>query len=510
MADSDRTATPATGAAVTIERRMAKSAAWMIGLRLADRSIGLVSVLFLARLLVPADFGLVAMGTVILGALDAITAFGFEMALIKRQARDRQRLDTAWTLNGMIGAVNAALIAALSPLAALFYAEPRVVNVMLVLAASSLISGLRNIGMVQFEQDLRFAPIVMLALARRISSFAVTLALALWYGSYWALLAGMVAGHTIDLLVSYRMSPYRPRLSLVAWRDLVSFSKWLLVNNVLSYVGNRGGDMVVGNRVGAAALGMYSVSLEIANLPTSEMVWPVMRAVFPGYAMMSAEPGRLAQGFLRVFSVVVLFALPAAAGIALLSEPIVAVLLGPKWSEAVPLIEVLAIAGGIRAAQANAGSVYMAMDRPQLACGTTFLSLMLGLGSFSVALLFMPLADAAWCLVFGGAIAAIINLTILTRLLSISWIDILRALARPVFGIVVMAVVLSGIRDPLWNSGHPLATGSLIMVALVLAGAVVYFMAVALAWRINGRPLDSPEQAVLKTVAAATRRRAVT
>ena len=485
---------------MTIERRMARSAAWMIGLRLADRSIGLVSVLFLARLLAPADFGLVAMGTVILGALEAVSAFGFEMALIKRQAKDRARWDSAWTLNVIIGAVNAGVMAALAPAAAVFYGEPRVTHVMLVLSASALVSGMRNIGMVEFEQDLRFGPIVVLALVRRVSSFVLTLALAWWYGSYWALLAGMVAGHMIDLLLSYRVSPYRPRFSLVAWRDLFSFSKWLLVNNMLSYAGSRGGDMVVGNRAGAAALGTYSVSLELSNLPTSEMVWPVMRAVFPGYAMMSSDPQRLAQGFLKVFSIVVLFALPAAAGIALLAEPIVAVLLGAKWSAAVPLIQVLAIAGGIRAAQANAGSVYMALDRPQLASGITFLGLVLGLGSFTVALSSMPLAEAAWFLVIGGLIAAVINLTILTRMLDLSWINVMRPLMRPSIGIVAMATVLTLLREPLWNGGHPLGTGALILVGLVLTGAAVYLVAVLLAWRLSGGVLDSPEAAVLATL----------
>jgi lipopolysaccharide exporter len=369
---------------MTIERRMARSAAWMIGLRLADRTIGLVSVLFLARLLVPADFGLVAMGTVILGALEAMSAFGFEMALIKRQAKDRARWDSAWTLNVMIGAFNATVIAALAPLAALFYGEPRVTSVMLVLAASALVSGLRNIGMVEFEQELRFGRIVMLSLTRRTVSFVVTLTLAWWYGSYWALLVGMVTGHVVDLLLSYAFSPYRPRFSLVAWRDLFSFSKWLLLNNVLFYTSQRGGDAVVGNQAGASALGTYTVSLELANLPTSELVWPVMRAVFPGYAMMSSNVQRLAQGFLKVFALVLMFALPAAAGIALLAEPLVAVLLGPRWSDATPIIQVLAIAGGIRAAQANTGSVYLALDRPQLASAIMFLGILLSLGPFAI------------------------------------------------------------------------------------------------------------------------------
>ena len=494
---------------MTIERRMARSAAWLIGLRLVDRSIGLVSMLFLARLLVPADFGLVAMGTVILGALEAVSAFGFEMALIKRQARDRARRDSAWTLNIIIGTVNAAVMILLAPVAAAFYAEPRVTNVMLVLAAVAITSGMRNIGMVEFEQDLRFGPIVALAMTRRVASFVITLVLALAYGNYWALLAGMVCGHVVDLLLSYRMSPYRPRLSLVAWRDLFSFSKWLLVNNVLSYAGNRGGDMIVGTRAGATALGTYAISLEISNLPTTEMVWPVMRAVFPGYAMMSAEPERLAQGFLKVFSIVVLFALPAAAGIALLAEPIVEVLLGDKWREAVPLIQVLAIVGGIRAAQANAGSIYMALDRPQIAAAITFLSLVVGLGSFAAVLGRLPLAQAVWALAIGGIVTATVNLTVVTRLLGLSWGRLLQPMTRPAIGIAAMTAVLILLRDALWTGAHTVATAAVILVALVLTGAIVYVASVLLAWRLAGGARDSAERVVLAGFGRVMRREAM-
>jgi lipopolysaccharide exporter len=492
---------------MTIERRMARSAAWMIGLRLADRTIGLVSVLFLARLLVPADFGLVAMGTVILGALEAMSAFGFEMALIKRQAKDRARWDSAWTLNVMIGVFNATVIAALAPLAALFYGEPRVTSVMLVLAASALVSGLRNIGMVEFEQELRFGRIVMLSLTRRTVSFVVTLALAWWYGSYWALLVGMVTGHVVDLLLSYAFSPYRPRFSLVAWRDLFSFSKWLLLNNVLFYTSQRGGDAVVGNQAGASALGTYTVSLELANLPTSELVWPVMRAVFPGYAMMSSNVQRLAQGFLKVFALVLMFALPAAAGIALLAEPLVAVLLGPRWSDATPIIQVLAIAGGIRAAQANTGSVYLALDRPHLASAIMFLGILLSLGPFAIAVGRMPLADAAWFFVFSGLATALVNLILLTRLLALRWRTILGALVRPGIGIGAMAAVLLLVRPLLWSAGQPLPAAALALVVLVLIGAATYLATVALAWHVHGRPPESPEQAILETIAPAFRRR---
>jgi O-antigen/teichoic acid export membrane protein len=480
----------------------------MIGLRLTERSIGLVSTLILARLLVPADFGLVAMGTVVLGALEAMTAFGFEMALIKSQAKDRARWDSAWTLNAIIGVMNAVAIAALAPAAASFYGEPRVIHVMSVLAVAALVGGLRNIGMVEFEQDLQFRPIALLALARRLGSFSVTLALAWWFGTYWALLAGIVAGQLVDVLLSYSVSRYRPRLALTAWRDLFSFSKWLLVNNLLGFASQRAGDLVVGGRSGATAVGIYSVSFELANLPTSEMVKPVMRAVFPGYAMMSSDRARLAQGFARVFAIVLLFALPAAAGIALLADPLVAVLLGGRWSEAVPLLQVLAIYGGIRAAQANTGSVYMALDRPQLASAMTLLNVVLAFGSFAVALGRWPVAEAAWWMVAGAFVAAVVNLWVLNGQLGQRWRAVLSPLVRPALGIAAMAAALHALQAWLWTGVHPLHERALILLALVLAGAVVYVATLLAAWHAYGRPVDSPEHAALTLLRGLARGRA--
>ena len=472
----------------------------MIGLRLMDRAIGLVSVLFLARLLVPADFGLVAMGTVVLGALEAITGFGFEMALIQRRAKDRTRWDGAWTLNIIVGVANAAVIALLAPAAAAFYGEPRVVNVMLVLSVSALVCGLRNIGMVEFEQDLRFGPIVVLALIRRLVGFLVTLSLAWWYGTYWALLAGMLTGHVADLVFSYQVSRYRPRLSLTAWRDLFSFSRWLLVLNVLGYANNRGGDAIIGNVAGAAALGKYTVSYEIANLPTSEMVRPVTRAVFPGYAMMATDPARLSSGFTKVLSLVLLFALPAATGIAVLADPIVSVLLGPRWIDAVPLMQVLAIFGGIRATQANTGSVYLALNRPQLTAAIAFASLFLELGSFAIALTRLPVAEAAWFLVGGSVITGIINLTVLKQLLKLRTRDLFRGAVRPTLGVAVMASALLPLTATVWNGAEPLAAGAFALVSLVAAGTLIYLATVLFAWSMLGKPTGTAEHAIIATL----------
>ena len=132
-----------------LQRRMAAGAAWMILFRLTERSIGFISTLILARLLVPDDFGLVAMATSILAALELLGAFSFDMALIQNQAATRKHYDTAWTFEVLFGVIKCALLLALSVPAAAFYGEPRITAVMQVLALCTLLQGFDNIGVVE-------------------------------------------------------------------------------------------------------------------------------------------------------------------------------------------------------------------------------------------------------------------------------------------------------------------------------------------------------------------------
>src|SRR5262245_42321683 len=132
-------------------KRMAKGATWMVLFTVLQRCIGLVSTIILARLLIPADFGLVAMGMSIFGALEVISTFSFDVALIQNQEAARRHYDTAWTFNLVFGLVNAMVLVVLAIPASNFFAEPRVQWVMYALALCALISGFDNIGIVAFQ-----------------------------------------------------------------------------------------------------------------------------------------------------------------------------------------------------------------------------------------------------------------------------------------------------------------------------------------------------------------------
>ncbi|MDQ3444850.1 MAG: oligosaccharide flippase family protein, partial [Pseudomonadota bacterium] len=140
-----------------MKRAIAKGAAWMLLARVAERGLGLVSLLILARVLVPADFGLIAMAMSVIAFVELASTFGFDLALIQREHLTREHYDTAWTLQIAFGLLSAALIVALAYPSAWFYDEPRVIPVMLVLAASRGVQSFENIGTVDFRRRMDFS-----------------------------------------------------------------------------------------------------------------------------------------------------------------------------------------------------------------------------------------------------------------------------------------------------------------------------------------------------------------
>ena len=263
-----------------IRRSMAKGAAWMVFAKLVERSIGLISTLILARLLVPQDFGIVAMAMSFVALLELLTAFGFDVALIQKQTKTRPALDTAWTYGILTGLAMAALMVALASPIASFYREDALTDVIRALAIGSIAQGFQNIGVVAFRMDMRFDKEFQFLIAKKIISFSITIPLALTMRSYWALVIGQVVGRIAGTVLSYTMQPYRPRVSLEATRELFNFSKWVFLLNCIGYMKERSSDWIIGRISGPMALGTFNISYELASLPSTELAAPINRAVF--------------------------------------------------------------------------------------------------------------------------------------------------------------------------------------------------------------------------------------
>src|SRR3989344_1986854 len=298
----------------SVQSKMARGAVWMMLFKLVERSLGLVSTLILVRLLAPADFGIMAMAFSFILVAELLTAFGFDIALIQRQDATEEHYHSAWTCNVLLGLIITVLMLATAWPIALFYGQPDVFWVVCALAIGPLIGGAENIGVVAFRKDLDFRKEFAFQLSRKVAGFVVAVPLAFWLQSYWALVGGTLAFKLAGTVNSYWVHPFRPHFSLRQARALIGFSKWLLLNNIVGFLKERTSDFFIGRLHGPAALGLYNVSYEFANLPSTEMSAPINRALLPGFARLTSDRAALAGAYLNAMRLLALFAIPAAIG----------------------------------------------------------------------------------------------------------------------------------------------------------------------------------------------------
>ncbi|MES1981087.1 MAG: lipopolysaccharide biosynthesis protein [Pseudomonadota bacterium] len=478
---------------------MAKGAMWTILFKFATRGIGLISTVILARLLVPADFGLVAMAMAIIAALEILSAFNLDVVLIQHQTAERKHYDTAWTFNFIAGLIQGLMLVAAAPLVAHFYNDDRLTLILYILALGRVLGGLENIGMVAFRKDLQFHRDFNFQVTKKMAGFIVTIALAFWFKNYWALIAGMLAGQLAGVILSYTMQPYRPKFCVAAMSELFHFSKWLLINNFLYFLIHQSSDFILGKLGGPSALGLFKISHEIANLPSTDLVAPINRAIFPGYVKMAGDMHVLRQGFLNVLSAIALFVLPIGIGIALTAEPLVHLMLGRNWVDAVPLIQILAVSGIIIALQTNQGSVYLALGRPKT------LTLLAGLH----AAVLLPLL--IWGALKGGALGAAvatavtsalmmpINFIILLRSIKLHTAQCAAVLWRPLAATAVMIFTVKITLELIPGSSLLIYISQLLLATII--GGTTYIAVIIFLWRLTGR--QSGIEATILTRASA-------
>ncbi len=473
----------------------------MVGFKLIDRSIGLLSTIVLARVLAPEDFGLVAMAMVLVGALELLISFSFDVVLIQNPKAGRDQFDTAWTLNLVFTTACALLLAALAHGAAGFYGEARLETVIYLLAGGFALQGLANIGPVTFRRDMQFDREFKFLLGKRLSTFLITIPAALYFRNYWALIIGQLAATALSVALSYFMSNYRPRLSLRARGELFHSSKWLVLNNIFQFLNNSAAQFVIGRLSGAQALGVYAIASEIATLPTTELVAPINRAAFPGYARAARDLEQLRASFLKVISSIALFALPAGVGIVAVADLMVPAVLGWQWMAAVPLIQILAVYGVIQALQTNIGYVYLALGKLRLVTAINAVQFLILVALMIPGLLHYGVTGAAWAFLGTMLLMIPLNQVLIARCLTLGPTAFAARLARPLVAALAMGACVLLIKA---NLTLRLVTLDYVLALLLCAasGALAYVLVLYALWRGAGRPEGAERYAFEKLQAA--------
>jgi O-antigen/teichoic acid export membrane protein len=199
-----------------------------------------------------------------------------------------------------------------------------------------------------FDRDFKYM------LSQRVAGFFVTIAMAWFLRSYWALVVGSLSARFFGVVLSYVMHPMRPRLSFAKVGDIFRVSQWALVRGIGGFVEQNLHRWVVAERESAAVLGIYTLGGEIAVLPSQSLLLPLNRVLFPAFVRTKSNLDELKRVFLLAQSVQALIGIPAAVGVMLVAQEAVQLFLGDKWLAAVPFVRLMSV-GAIAAALVNAG-----------------------------------------------------------------------------------------------------------------------------------------------------------
>lgn len=476
---------------MTHGRHLIRGSAWMIAARWATRLVGLASTLILARLLTPADFGIVAMALIASGLLETIAYAGVDLALMRAGHDTREHYDTAWTIQLIQAAAIALLLLAAAPLTAAYFAEPRAADVIRLLALKSLLDGAQNIGVVAFRKELDFAKEFRFLLYGKLLNFVVVVVVAFLLRNYWALAIGMVAGSIIGVALSYAMHPYRPRLSLARVREIWSFSQWLMISRVGAYLNRRTDEFVVGGIAGTSAMGSYHVASELSTMPSNELVMPMRRAMFPTLAKLTGDPAAFGRAVVATFASVAAICIAAGFGLMSIAPELVAVFLGQQWLAAIPLVRWLALYGSFSA-------LVLVLEVPLWVGGRTRWSAMQTWLELALLVPLVWLATRSYGIEGAAATRAGVSAAMVPCMLFLTARagharvgTLLHALARPLAAALTMAGVLATL--PFDRLGHVVV----ILVAKIVVGALVYLATMAALWRAQGQP-DGVESTVLQ------------
>jgi O-antigen/teichoic acid export membrane protein len=318
-----------------------------IGISTTAQAISFVlrtgSMMVLARLLFPKDFGLVGMVAALTGFLSLFRDFGLSLATVQRSSLSDDQVSAAFWVNCVVGLLLAALCAAVAPLLVVFYREPRLLWVTVALGTGFIFTGAASQHRAMLQRKMRFGALAVVDIVALVSGIAVGIGMAATGVGYWSLVWMSVISPVVAVAAVWVATPWlpgRPR-----WpsgiRSLLMYGGTVTLNNIVIYFAYNVDKVLLGRFCGAELLGIYGRAYQLINLPTDNLNSTAFLVAFPSLSRIQNDPARVRSFFLKGYSLFLAVAIPISVSCALFAEDIILVFLGPKWHEAASLFRLL-------------------------------------------------------------------------------------------------------------------------------------------------------------------------
>ncbi|MEY4580888.1 MAG: hypothetical protein RL701_5591 [Pseudomonadota bacterium] len=399
---------PVTGPSDQLGSRIVRGSVWTAARQAVQQACSLISLVIVARLVPPVEVGLFSMAMLVLTITRALTETGFEQALIQRKNLTDEVLDVGYSAVLLRAALVAAAMVLGAGLFASFFNEPRVAELLRVLAIGVFLEGFVNNRVVLLQRELDFKRYFYFQAAGQVFGLVVTIASAFVRHDVWSVVYGQLASAAARVVASYVLSAQRPKL-FFQWasaRELLRYGRWVSASSLLLFALVNGDNLFIGKVIGPSALAYYNWAYQLANLPALFITQILSSVMFPALASVRTDQDRVGQLFVRSMRLTWLLSLPSALLIATLVKPFTVALLGERWLPIVPIAHALAAFGLLRAIGASAGALFLAIGRPDLRAKLQFAQL----GVFALTIYPLYVRYGVWGVACSATLYSLLNL----------------------------------------------------------------------------------------------------
>lgn len=458
---------------MTLQTTTVRGIGWSATSQIARLLMQILISAILARLLAPSDFGLIAMVTVFSNLVAIFSGFGLTSAIVQEREISDEALSSTFWISVGLGALLTIALAASAPLIAAFYSEPRLTPLVVLISATFFIASFGNVQSALLQKSMNFKALAVIGICALAISGPVAIFLAFSGYGVWSLAWNIVLSTSITVILTWIYSRWVPHflLGLQRIKGLLGFGANLTAFSFVDYFARNLDNLLIGRFLGPAPLGFYNLAYTLLLFPLMNVSDVIGRVMFPALSIIQQDKQVVREAYVTANRYIGVVSFPLMVWVIVTAPQLVGVVYGPKWTSAIPLVQILAVTAAVQSISITIGWILLSQGRTDV---------LLKLGIFTTSIVGISFVVGLRWGVLGVAIAYTIaacfvaypNFAVTFRLIDLKVKDFFAKLWSIVLATLILGISTFLLRLSLERLG---VTQNLIVLVIVTAASLLSY-----------------------------------